>query len=901
VGRKGRLPIFTLPEWGGARVLVDTGSTSTIAGRKIAERMGWLRTAQGCSCRMTTVVGSQAMGGEFKLNLKGLTGRKGAMTVHIADIPEGSYNVILGTDVLRPYKGYSRYKRGYWRIKIGDRSYRAEGCVDEGEHLGVTLVRGSEEKELSKEEKDLVSSFEKVTYKEGERLTATGRVEHNIDLIGERPVYVKPRRYPKAYEEVIKKQIGEMLETGVIQPSTSPFCSPLWVVPKPPDAEGNPRYRVVVDYRELNKRTKTEKYPLPRLEEMLDRMAGATVFSTLDLKAGYHQIRMCERDKEKTAFQFGRGKFEFVRMPFGLKNAPSTFQRLMDEFLLGLDEQVVQAYMDDIIVFSRTRKEHQTHLKQVLERLREFKLRISGEKSSFFKSEVKFMGHIVSKEGVRPNKEKVAAIKDIPIPKNQKDIRAFLGVVNYYRRFLGNMAGHVEPLNRLLKKNIKFEISPEVEASIAWCKEKLSTAPILQFPDFRREFVVTTDASQVAIGAVLSQEGELGDRPVAFASRRLSPAETRYSTIERELLGVVWAVQYFRPYLLGRKFRIRTDHKPLVWVDKLKETSARISRWKETLAAYDFEITHTKGVDNVVADCLSRQVNAIEEEVGTPEPFAVRYLRELAEVGPDETPEETLVRTYEEDADREREHRETPAGEPRVLEEVRSIINNKRRQIVITRLEGSGVGTQAKRYRHLSMVWVAVGREASEEDILGTLNQIIEPGRVFHVFTASQDMRDKLGTWYRERRVAGESTLVLCTRRVETIEEEPRQLEIVHEYHIGKTNHRGIGETLTHLGKSYYWVDMPRTIREVIRACAVCNRAKYERAPAEAPLMQTETPKEPLELVQADIMFWGGLKVLTMLDLATRFLFAKCLSRKTGQAVREGLLAFVGTVGGFRN
>jgi hypothetical protein len=524
---------------------------------------------------------------------------------------------------------------------------------------------------------------------------------------------------------------------------------------------------------------------------------------------------MCEKDREKTAFQFGRGKFEFVRMPFGLKNAPSTFQRLMDEFLLGLDEQAVQAYMDDIIVFSRTRREHQTHLKRVLERLREFKLRISDEKSSFFKSEVKFMGHIVSREGVRPNKEKVAAIKDIPTPKNQKDIRAFLGVVNYYRRFLGNMAGHVEPLNRLLKKNVKFEVSPEVEASIAWCKERLCTAPILQFPDFRREFVVTTDASQVAIGAVLSQEGELGDRPVAFASRRLSPAETRYSTIERELLGVVWAVQYFRPYLLGRKFRIRTDHKPLVWVDKLRETSARISRWKETLAAYDFEITHTRGVDNVVADCLSRQVNAIEEGGEGQEPFAVRYLRELAEAGPDETPEETLVRTREEEANREREHIAIPAEEPRTLEEERTIVNNKRRQIIITRLEGSGIGTQARRYKHLSIVWVAVGREAAEEDTITTLNQVIEPGRVVHVFTANREMKEKLGTWYGERKIAEGATLILCTQRLETIEEEQRQVEIVREYHVGKKNHRGVWETLAHLGKSYYWIDMPGTVRVI--------------------------------------------------------------------------------------
>ena len=779
---------------------------------------------------------------------------------------------------MRKFKGRASYRKGYWLIRVGRVSFKATASLGSEEQLGVTLV--SEDKNpLSADEAKVVNGFKRVTYSEGEPLSATGQVEHTIELIGDRPVYVKPRRYPQAYENIMKEHIREMLDTGIIRPSTSPFCSPLWVVPKPPDAEGKPRYRVVVDFRELNKRTKTERYPLPRLEEILDKMAGATVFSVLDLKAGYHQIRMSERDTEKTAFQFGRGKFEFVRMPFGLKNAPSTFQRLIDEFLLGLDERAVQAYMDDIIVFSRTGEDHKRHLGQVQQRLEEFKLRISAEKSSFFKPEVKFMGHIVAREGIRPNKDKVAAIGNLSVPTNQKEVRSFLGVVNYYRRFLGDMAGRIEPLNKLLKKNSTFKISREVEESVAWCKEKLSTAPILQFPNFDKEFTLTTDASQTALGAVLSQEGRLGDQPVAFASRRLAPAETRYSTIERELLGVVWAVEHFRPYLLGRRFNIKTDHKPLVWVEKLKETSARICRWKEFLAAYDFGISHTKGVDNVVADCLSRQVNAIEEDAGEPEPSSVRYLRELAEAEP------------------EIEYAERPRGEPRELEEEKTIINNKRRQIILTRLEGSGVGTQFRKYKHLSILWLAVGRDANEEDILETLGQVIEPGRVFYVFTADRELKESLSRWYRESRVAVGATLILCTKRLETIEGEQQQAEIVGDYHVGKTNHRGISETLAHLGRTYYWVDMPGTVREVIATCPTCSRAKYERSPGEAPMILTETPKSPLETVQADLFFWSGLKVFTVIDLATKFLFAKCLSRKTSTAVKEALLTFIGTIG----
>ena len=904
IGR-GRLPIFTLRKWRGARVLVDTGSTSTIIGKTIADKMGWLKRAKGCKCRMNTVVGSQDMLGEFKLNLKELTGEIGEKIAHIAEIPEHTYDVILGTDILRPFKGYPRYKRGQWRIKIGKASFRAGGCIEQGEQLGVTLVTNEKEREASLNGK-IIQSFREVTYRDGEPLTATGKVEHHISLIGERPVYVKPRRYPQAYETVIREQIGEMLQAGVIRPSVSPFCSPLWVVPKPPDARGDPRYRVVVDYRDLNKRTETEKYPLPRLEEMLDRMAYSTVFSVLDLKAGYHQIQMNAGDIEKTAFQFGRGKFEFVRMPFGLKNAPSTFQRMIDEFLVGLDEGHVQAYMDDIVIFSKNHEEHRRHLGQVLDRLREFKLKISQEKSSFFRPEVKFMGHIVSEKGVRPNIDKVAAIREIPLPKNVKDVRSFLGVVNYYRRFLGNLAEKVEPLNRLLKKNTKFNVTEEVRESIEWCKEKLSTAPILQFPDFNIGFILTTDASQLAVGAVLSQIGENGEQPVAFASRRLSGAESRYSTIERELLGVVWAVEYFRAYLLGRKFLIKTDHKPLVWVEKLRETSARICRWKEILAAYNFDIIHTKGVDNVVADCLSRQINAIEEVSGEPESFGVRYLRTLAETGPERTLdqrppgiEEITVEGGEEEAiERDLERYTVPAeGDPREIVIEETMINNKRRQLIMTQLEGEGIGTQSKIYKHISTVWVAVGRSADENDILSTLGQVIEPGRLYHIFVANPELRTKVTEWYRRGRLARGATLVLCTKKVDTVENERQQIEIVEKYHSGQTNHRGVSETLTHLRRAYYWVGMPITIKEVIGACQTCKIGKYERAPATTPQLVTETPKVPLALVQIDILFWSGIKILTILDVATRFLFASCISRKTGIAVRNTLLTYFGTIG----
>ncbi|KAL1138567.1 hypothetical protein AAG570_008630 [Ranatra chinensis] len=282
----------------------------------------------------------------------------------------------------------------------------------------------------------------------------------------------------------------------------------------------------------------------------------------------------------------------------------------MDQFLEGLDEDAIQIYMDDIIVFSRSEQEHGRHLEQLLHRFKEFGLKASCEKSSFFNPLLKFMGHVLSRERIHPDPGKVIRIRQLQEPVDVKGVRSIIGLIGYYRRFLPGLANRMEGWHSLTKKGAKFVITEDMREALEWAKARLCEDPVLRFPDFSLPFVITTDASQVAVGAVLSQVDSGGDGPVAYASKKLTPAESKYSAIERELLGVVWAVEHFRPYFWGRQFRIKTDHKPLVWVEG--QTSARITRWKERLAPYAFQITHTKGRNNVVADCLSRMVNAVD-------------------------------------------------------------------------------------------------------------------------------------------------------------------------------------------------------------------------------------------------------------------------------------------------
>ena len=900
VCEKGELPIFFVKGWG-IWCLLDTGSDSTILSTKIVKRVCGRQNLKECFCRMMTIAGERPLAGEVMLNCKKLTGVNTEVRVHVAQFQDNKFDAILGCDLLKRVDGWTRHAYGKWSIKLGKRKYSVRRTIDRDKHISVGCVSRLEPLEIGNKLRD---KFKGIFYKEGEPLSATGRVRHTIILDDERPVYVKPRRYPHAMRGIIREQLDEMCKQGVIRKSRSPYCSPLWVVPKRVDQGEKPKYRVVVDFRELNKKTTLERYPLPRLEDMLDRMSGASVFSVLDLKSGYHQIEMHPRDIEKTAFSFERGHFEFLRMPFGLKNAPSTFQRLMDEFLEELQDDTVQIYMDDIIVFSKNQEEHRQHLEQLFKRIKDFDLKISAEKSTFFRTEVKFMGHIISAEGVRPDPGKVQAIVDIPIPETVKDIRTFLGMVGYYRKFLDKFADMTEPLTALLKKGAKVCISTEVARSVMKCKQALCSAPVLKFPNLKETFILTTDASQEAIGAVLSQKSDGGDHPVGFMSRKLSPAERRYSAIERELLGVVWSVGQFRPYLFGNFFEIRTDHMPLIWVNKLKETSARIVKWKETLAAYSFKVTHIKGTDNVVADCLSRNVGCIEAVPGTSReseepPFALRYLREWTENGPDlpqvesnNRPDSTLVEETDNSSLSSTEQRTEGNSQ---IERTNEIINGKRNQVILETGQGAGIRTHRHRYGPIGITTVVLNSSSTDDEIIDTLNQILKRGKKYHIYSQVPEYIQKITEYSEQGKLNEGVPLIICTKKVDTIEDVNEQRNIVEQYHVGKTNHRGSKETLIHISRRYYWLNMPRVINEVLNKCPVCGKAKYDRVPYRTPYVLTSTPSKPFETIEADIFHFEGEKYLTIIDRWTKLASAWPIVNKSANNVLEALLFFFST------
>lgn len=462
----------------------------------------------------------------------------------------------------------------------------------------------------------LLQSFQHLFLEHTGQLGKASVVRHGIKTTAS-PIKQPIRRLPVALKKVVNTEVDKMLNDNVIRPSRSAWSSPVVLVKKKDQS-----WRFCIDFRKLNAVTVKDAYPLPRIDDTLDSLAGAKYFSTLDLASGYWQVELEETDKGKTAFSTPQGHFEFNVMPFGLTNAPATFQRLMECTLAGLTPEQCLVYLDDVIIFSTSFQEHLQRLEATFTRLEKTGLKLKLAKCHFAKAEVRYLGHIVSKEGVKPDRSKIQVVEDYPVPQSTRQLRQFLGLANYYRRFVWHYSDMAEPLHKLTRKSAKFVWSADCQKAFEALKRALTTAPVLAFPKFDRPFALHTDASGGAVGAVLSQEDKGQEHVVAYFSRQLSKAERNYATIEREALAVVTAVKEFYPYLYGHTFRLITDHNPLTTLTKLKDVGGRLARWIMYLQQFNYQFEYKPGSSHTNADALSRipggdtaQVNGILEEL----------------------------------------------------------------------------------------------------------------------------------------------------------------------------------------------------------------------------------------------------------------------------------------------
>ncbi|XP_076299573.1 uncharacterized protein LOC143218325 [Lasioglossum baleicum] len=430
----------------------------------------------------------------------------------------------------------------------------------------------------------------------------TNLIEHRIKLLDETPL--KQRYQPRnpAMQAIINEEVAKMLNDRVIEPSSSPWSSPVVVVKK---KDGKPRF--CVDFRRLNDRSEKDAYPLPHIQATLEKLRGARYLTTLDLKNGYWQVPLEDASRPPTAFTVpGKGLFQFRVMPFGLHSAPATFQRLFDRIIGPELEPYAFAYLDDIIIASKTLEEHQRHLREVFRRLRAAGLRLNPDKCRFCVSSLRYLGHIVDQQGIRTDPEKTSAIAKITAPKNIREVRRFHVMASWYRRFVPNFAEIVEPLTQLTRKNAKWKWTEAEEKAFQTLKDKLVTTPVLACPDFEQPFTLQTDASDHGLGVVLIQGPANKERVIAYASHTLSTTERNYSATEKECLAVVWGIRKMKPYLEGYHFTVLTDHQALRWLQQIDSPTGRLARWALELQQYDFDIQYRPGKLNHVADALSR-------------------------------------------------------------------------------------------------------------------------------------------------------------------------------------------------------------------------------------------------------------------------------------------------------
>ena len=701
-------------------------------------------------------------------------------------------------------------------------------------------------------------------FKEMWRPGRVGKVnvtEHYIDIKpGARPQYAQPYRAGPYARKVIQNTIDEMLEQDIIEPARSEWAAPVVLAPKP---DGTLRF--CVDYRRLNSVTIKDRYPLPRMEDCLDSLGEAQFFSTLDCNWGFWQIPLAEQDRQKTAFTTFAGPYQYKRMPFGLCNAPATYQRTLDILLAGLKWQTCLVYVDDVIVFSKSFDQHLTAVADVLHILQEAGLSMNMRKCKFFSRTVDYLGHVVRPGRLAVAEKNTEAVRRAKYPSTQTELRSFLGTCNVYRRFVPNFAHVAAPLNQLLTKGQDSRLPSPTDEQIrafSLLKTALTTPPVLQLPNPDLEFSVDTDASAYQVGCALFQNGPDGIRhPVGFWSRSLDERERKYSAGEREALAIIFAVKLLHPYLWGKHFKVYTDHQALRWVFSLDDPTGRLSRWALRLQDFDFEVRYKKGADNVVADTVSRlpTYGLVDAEVDI------------------DIPVFSVLTTF------------VPAFANRI--DSKSWITND-----FESQDSSEVGTLS--HAEWTRATDVFSVETAPVELI-TIDELIEEqakdeecqrlGRLISSNQARDYDHDERGLLVRISPV-DKAIQVFVPKNLRA-----RALYLAHYTPVA--GHPGVSKQYYTMRRGMYWPNMVTDVRQCCHDCTACARERVKLRSHQAPL-KLFPPTQPLEFVAIDILgpldraSTGHRFILVMTDRFSKFTRAVPMRACTALTVSKAFLEY---------
>ena len=694
-------------------------------------------------------------------------------------------------------------------------------------------------------------------------------LKHKINLSDNVPFKEPHRRIPPALFQEVREHLAEMLKAGTIRPSHSPYSSNIVIVRK---KDGTIRF--CVDFRKLNSKTIKDAYAIPRIEDSLHLLAGSKYFTKLDLRSGYWQVEIDESDKEKTAFQVGTlGFFEFHRMPFGLCNAPATFQRLMERCMGDMNLRECLIYLDDVIIFSSTFEEHLDCMEAVFSRLQQHNLKLKASKCEFLKSRVTYLGHIVSEFGIETDPDKIQAIKMWPIPKSTKDVRSFLGFTGYYRRFIKDFASIARPLNDLLvghgttkkakkkqqkPKKVPFVWTEKQQEAFETLQEKLTNPPILAYADYRLPFKLHTDASSTGLGAVLYQHQDGHDRVIAYASRSLKPSEKNYPAHKLEFLALKWSItEKFHDYLYGANFEVLTDNNPLTYVFTTAKLDATGHRWLAELANYNFNIKYRSGKTNIDADGLSREFEENENAIITVFPDVIKPICQTVVAEKDDVP---------------------------FVESLSLTDTKAESQISDDLLSGTALTSRDWKKAQATDVNLKFLLDNIHEGYKPS-GQDAEKNGVDQAFLTDWDTYTvKDGVLYKRHFVNGEecNQLVLPDKLKETI---------FSAYH-DDLGHQGRDRTTALIKQRFFWPRMNQFIKERIQKCGRCIRRKT--TPGKAATLVNIKSTTPMELVCIDYLSLerskGGFEnILVITDHFSRFAQAIPTRNQTATTTAKAL------------
>ena len=680
--------------------------------------------------------------------------------------------------------------------------------LDRASQLGLDLHNANLTEEQKKQLLLLIGEYRDVFATKMSELGRTDIYQHKIDTGDAKPVRQRFYRQSAEAKKEIEKHIIEMLENDIIEPSTSEWHFPVVIVGK---KDGSSRF--VVDYRKLNQVTRPMSFPIPRLEDVFDTIGQnkPKFYTALDLASGFFQIPLDPETKHKSAFITPQGLYSFKVLPFGLHNSPSSFQMVLSEVLRGINWKFGLVYIDDILLFSESFEEHLDHIKQVFERFRKANLTLKPSKCNFAQESVLYLGHKISTKGIEVDPAKTEAIRGFPTPKSPQEVRSFLGMANFYRKFIKGYSQIALPLNLLLRKDAKFQWTEAGQLAFDTLKDRLITPPVLKLPEMQKHFSISTDASGESIGYVLEQEDEKGNtRPIAYGGRALRGSELAWSISEKECLAVVEAVKVYHPYLANGHFDIYTDHIALKWLQNTKNITGRLARWSLFLQGYDFTIHHRPGKANKVADALSRREYKCKDlDRGVTE--AVPVLTIDTDVGLSSNWIKCDF-TYSHMDNKQSSDTESEVAECDMLiapvTDLRTMQRNcKDCSPMIRNLESGELPETQRMARRI---------------VLEADSYVLLDGVLYHLY-----YRRAKGLPKAER---------LVQQLVVPNELRAEALQSYHDSFAGG-GHQGFERTYHSLRNKYYWPHMYSDVHDHVQSCIECQKAKSRPSIAKAPLV----------------------------------------------------------------